>query len=512
MDADLEDVSLTPVGPPGLPGTSGGSGEKGDTGPAGINAFTALTSPFVMPTSNHHADIYVGNTEWMSVGQALFIESAGYLLVESITSSTLLNVRGLELTGNAAAGTTIAAGKKVSPGGYAYMDTTALQSIEERVSILESTPTGTDTYVGSSSPAGADSKIGDIWFDSDDGFKMYRWDGTGWQPVSKVLELADFGTGLRPIQTLSSLPATGTVGQFVLLTTDKKLYRWNGSQWTKAVATDDLVGEINGAMVVDGTLVAQKFAANSVTADAVGSNRIITLSANIGDEVVENSHIKNLAVGKLTTGDIETAAITLKGAGAVLKSTNYISGSSGFFLDGTGAFECNNAKIRGELIAGKVTAGQISTDSVCFNRENPGLTFPLFCTSNGFINYTPTSNAAPSWTTFSTLQGWKTGSGFVENRFGKSRVTFIVSAAFGYTFTGGLSNAPLAGIAYRVNGGSWTDCVDMQPAYNGFVSGSRSFTLTLQGTDTIEFGVHVEPKSSSPSVGYADCSVCWFNL
>jgi hypothetical protein len=37
------------------------------------------------------------------------------------------------------------------------------------------------TYVGDEMPTGTDFNVGDTWYDSDDGYKTYVWDGTAWQ-------------------------------------------------------------------------------------------------------------------------------------------------------------------------------------------------------------------------------------------------------------------------------------------------------------------------------------------
>jgi hypothetical protein len=67
--------------------------------------------------------------------------------------------------------------------------------------------------------------------------------------------------GLTSIEIVSSLPTTGNyVGRMVYLTTDNKLYRWDGTKWTAEVPTVDLVGQIVADQVADGAINTAKFA------------------------------------------------------------------------------------------------------------------------------------------------------------------------------------------------------------------------------------------------------------
>ena len=74
-------------------------------------------------------------------------------------------------------------------------------------------PTGTLTY-------------GDIWYDTDDNNRQYRWNGLVWVEVTKI-----------PTFRQTTAPSTATVGDLWMDTDDNnKMYRWNGTSW---IATDD---------------------------------------------------------------------------------------------------------------------------------------------------------------------------------------------------------------------------------------------------------------------------------
>lgn len=299
---------------PGPRGPAGGAGTAGNAGTNGVNPFTTTTSPFTMPAGGAEVTVTVGSTSWMAFGMPIFIETAGHFSVVTVISATTVRLAAqAAVPGNASAGTVIASGKKVVTGAVMTPDSTVTNNLANRITALELAPGGNRSWYSSSPPpnTGGQLKIGDLWFDEDDGMKLYRWDGTSWVDVQRVLSQADFGTGIRPIVKVNSLPSTGySDGDFVWLQTDGKLYRRVGGQWSKAIATGDLVGQVDAStFIVDGTIIAQKLGANSVTADKVGANQIITQAANIADATITNAKIVNVAAGKITAGQIQAVDI-----------------------------------------------------------------------------------------------------------------------------------------------------------------------------------------------------------
>jgi hypothetical protein len=304
-----------------------------------------------MPANGGEVIVDVGTTAWMAVGQVLYVEMVGYFRVEARLSLTTVKLKALDAHHDAEPGEIIAAGRLVVAAGTPA--SAALDGIVHRVDVLESTPGGNRNYYTDTAPDYDSLTDGDIWYDTSDGYKQRRWDGSNWVDAQRVIGLEDFGTGLRPIITVTSLPASGQPGDYVHLTADGKLYRWAGGTWTRAVSTGDLVGQVDGStFIVDGTLVASKFAAGSVTADAIGSNLVITSAANIGTAVVTNANIDTVAAGKITAGDLQ--AVNFGHSGRIFHTSfparkfrtvefgtsfeashNYGSGSAWSFTHGT---------------------------------------------------------------------------------------------------------------------------------------------------------------------------------
>lgn len=306
-----------------IPGPRGPKGDKGDpgtNGSAGVSPSTTTTASFVMPAAGGTVTVTVLATSWVVAGVPIYIETAGHFVVATVLSATSLSLTAQTATGNATAGTVITTGKRVVPGARMTADTAQIDSIGNRVTALESgNAAGNRNWYATTAPSnsGGALRTGDIWYDTDDGYKMYRWDGTQWTLAQRELALSDFGTGIRPIVKVTSLPTSGySDGDFVWLQTDGKLYRRVSGSWTRAIASGDLVGQIDGqTMIVDGTIIAEKLGANSVTADKVGANQIITQAANIGNAVITDAHVSTISAGKISAG--EMASVNIGYAGGI---------------------------------------------------------------------------------------------------------------------------------------------------------------------------------------------------
>lgn len=108
---------------PGPQGPAGADGADGANGTNGVNAYTTLAADFDMPGEGITIDVTVGTTEWMVIGQILYVQTWGHMKVDTILSGTVVRLLNLENSGtsayltNAGVGTTAVAGSKVSPAG-----------------------------------------------------------------------------------------------------------------------------------------------------------------------------------------------------------------------------------------------------------------------------------------------------------------------------------------------------------------------------------------------------------
>ena len=165
--------------------------------------------------------------------------------------------------------------------------------------------------------------------------KLYRYNGSAWtssiaaSDLSGTLSASNFAQDLRPVEIVSSLPSSGNFqGRTVLLTGDNKIYRYTGTAWTAAVPTADLSGTISAGQIAANAITAGKIAANAVTAGTIASG-VVTTDA--------------LAANSITTGKVAAAAI-----GADQIAANAIS-------------------------ADKIQANAIQTDKIAANAITGGL-------------------------------------------------------------------------------------------------------------------------------------------
>jgi hypothetical protein len=111
-----------------IPGSPGADGAAGADGSNGENSYTTLTNPFTMPAEGFSGTADVGNSDWMAVGQKVFVGQPGggargtLEVVDKVDSVSveLLNVENTgngEYTDNSPAGTVFASASVVSPSG-----------------------------------------------------------------------------------------------------------------------------------------------------------------------------------------------------------------------------------------------------------------------------------------------------------------------------------------------------------------------------------------------------------
>src|SRR5690606_33092500 len=98
--------------------------------------------------------------------------------------------------------------------------------------------------------------------------KLAREAVTGEKLGPGAVDLSKFADGLRPVQTVDVLPSLPDEeypqGAVVCLSTDNKLYRSTGTEWTAAVPTSDLDGQITETQIADDAITTPKIAAGAV--------------------------------------------------------------------------------------------------------------------------------------------------------------------------------------------------------------------------------------------------------
>jgi len=196
----------------------------------------------------------------------------------------------------------------------------------EPVSIVDTLPSPTG-YTGPSV----------VFLTSDN--KLYRYNGTSFTAATSTQDLTGtlgsglFSADLRPIERVASLPTTSlTQGRVVLLTTDNKLYRYTGSAWTANIAASDLTGQLSGTQIADG---------------AISSTKLV-------NDAVTNAKI---ATGAVEADQLATNAVTgVKIANDAVSAPKIIA----------------NAVIADKIAANAVVADKIATDAITATKISAG--------------------------------------------------------------------------------------------------------------------------------------------
>lgn len=92
--------------------------------------------------------------------------------------------------------------------------------------------------------------------------------------ISSILQEASYAANLVPPLVVSSLPTTGNfAGRMAFLTTDGKLYRYNGG-WTRAV---------DGADLIANSIIAGSFQAGAIRAEDLAADSVLARHLAVGD-------------------------------------------------------------------------------------------------------------------------------------------------------------------------------------------------------------------------------------
>lgn len=167
-------------------------------------------------------------------------------------------------------------------------------------------------------------------------------------------------------EIVATLPATNLfAGRVVFLTTDSKLYRYNGTAWTAAVPTADLSGTLTGAQIGDAQLTTAKFAAGLTPVEIVAT---LPTTGNFDGRVVF-----------LTTDK---------------KLYRYSATLTAFTKAVDGADITANSIVAGQITAGAIGTTQLAAGSV---RADKLLVGP----AGAALNFDPAMSDSSAWTAFS---------------------------------------------------------------------------------------------------------------
>jgi hypothetical protein len=239
------------------------------------------------------------------------------------------------------------------------------------------------TFYQASAPTA--SEVGDIWFDTDDGFKQYFWNGSAWTSVQDTAITAannaaqaaqNTADGKNKIYRQATAP-TGSfsVGDLWFNTAeDNKPNRWNGSAWEAYGFGNLAIGNLDAGKITTGflgaarieaaSLDANKIIAGTITASQIAASTITGAKIAAGTLTADNIAANTIVASKIAAGTITATQIA---AGTI--TADQIAGAT-----------ITAAEIAGETI----TAAEIAADSITVDRLTAGtLTAFTLQTSTG---------------------------------------------------------------------------------------------------------------------------------
>lgn len=189
-----------------------------------------------------------------------------------------------------------------------------------------------------------DSPVDDkyaFWLISDDPdlVGLYGWtDAYGWHRLEDLLDgsvtAGKLSSGISAVEIFSVLPTTDNYeGRIVYLSTDNKLYRFDGGAWIKAVDGADIsANTITGNKLVVGTITSAEIATDAITTDKLAANSVVAGKIAAGSVSASKMAVNDLSAISANMGNLTSGTITLDAGG-------YIRGGALSYGIGTGIWQ-----------------------------------------------------------------------------------------------------------------------------------------------------------------------------
>lgn len=201
---------------------------------------------------------------------------------------------------------------------------------------------------------------------------------TGTKIADAAITAGKFASSITPVELFAANPTTGNyTGRMVFNTTDKKLYRYNGTSFVSslpstditgtltdaqlaAIAATKITGQITGVQITDNAITAEKIAAGAVVAGSIAAGSIVA-----GDIATGAITSTKLAAGSVVAGKIAAGAIVAADIAAnTLTAGQIAAGAISASELATGAV------IAGKIAAGTIVAADIAAGTITANKLN----------------------------------------------------------------------------------------------------------------------------------------------
>jgi len=213
--------------------------------------------------------------------------------------------------------------------------------------------------------------------------KLYRYDSSvpefttlvATTDLSGTLAEDLFSDTIRPIERVGTLPTANlSVGRVVMLTTDNKLYRYNGTSWTSAISAADLDDQVNLQTQVFGQVQASSLTTGQVRTAALDANAVTAAKLDVSEVFADSAVIGAIQTSSITAAAIDAAVANFE----FVESVNIVSDAITAGKIAANAVTASNIDVTnlsaisadlGTITAGTVNADVIKLDNVTMDTD-----------------------------------------------------------------------------------------------------------------------------------------------
>ena len=328
--------------------------------------------------------------------------------------------------------------------------TVTYNSTDYTLDSVQDVQTTTTTFYASSAPNA--QAVGDLWFDTSNGNKQYRWDGSSWVAVQDTAIASAYSLASTANSNATTATATANGKNVVTYSTSSysgsgtrqgdiwfqyqsgtgvilAQWTWNGSSWDSTTLSDSVIASITAGKITAGTITVALGISNpsgnftvdattgKLTATGVDISGTLTSSAGtIGGFTINSGYLSYggtylNASGGSSSGTYciydGTRGILLGGTanvGSIVVSTIYSWTSSGNITANGGSFG-GALGAASASITGTVSANLLSTGGGSYYLNNSGTLSIAQANVSGYIynaGHATTSSSANAYLNSST--------------------------------------------------------------------------------------------------------------
>lgn len=234
----------------------------------------------------------------------------------------------------------------------------------------QTTADGKNTvFYQTTTPTATGRKANDIWYDTDDGYKMYRFSGGAWtaSPLGDSaigsMDAGKITSGYISVDRLAGNSITAAKMVTNTITAVSGIL-------ADAVITSAKIADlaVTGAKIANATIGTAKIADAAITTAKIGSAQIT--NALIADATIDSAKIANINAGKITAGTLSVQRLEIVGStGSIVYALNNSGGVTSTAVNTIDGGKVTPRTITADrIVAGAVTANEIAASTITGNK------------------------------------------------------------------------------------------------------------------------------------------------